>query len=69
MSGGEFLQAMERKKLVSSMVVLVVLVAAVLWHGPSFPLCVVTAVAAIYFVVKFLSLRRLKREGAFQKDS
>ncbi len=69
MSGGEFLQAMERKKLVSSMVVLVVLVAAVLWHGPSFPLCVVTAVAAIYFVVKFLSLRRLKREAAFQKDS
>ena len=62
MSGGGFCS-------VSSIVVLVALVAAVLWHGPSFPLCVITAVTASYFVVKFLSLRRLKREGAFQKDS
>ena len=69
MSSGEFLLAMERKKLASSIVVLVVCVAAVLWHGPSFALCVATAVAAIYVVVKLIFLRRLRREGAFQKNS
>ena len=62
MSGGGFLQAMERKKLVSSIVVLVALVAAVLWHGPSFPLTVLTLCAGLVTVAKAVGLYRLRRD-------
>jgi hypothetical protein len=61
-SHGRYVEALQRKKVISAALVFVVCVALLLWHGPSFPLAVITVFAGPYLIANFFGLRRLERD-------
>jgi hypothetical protein len=62
MRSGSYLEAMERRRLVSAFLVFALSVCFLIWHGPSFPLLVVTTVAGLYATTKLFQARRRKRD-------
>jgi cell division protein FtsW (lipid II flippase) len=62
MSHGTYVEALERKKVMSALLVFVICAGLLFWHGPSFPLAVITVCAALYLVTTALALHRLRRD-------
>jgi len=62
MSHGTYVEALERKKVISALLVFVICAGLLFWHGPSFPLAVITVCAALYLVTTALALHRLRRD-------
>jgi Flp pilus assembly protein TadB len=63
MSYGRYVEALQRKKAISAALGFVVCACLLLWHGPSFPLAVVTLIAGLYLIANVLGLRRLRRDS------
>ena len=51
-----------RRRVISSSVVALLCTGLLLWHGPSFPLAIVSVCAILYLIASILSLRRLRSE-------
>jgi hypothetical protein len=62
MSDRTYVEALARKELITWLFVFIVSVGFLFWHGPSFPLAVVTVFAALCLITKVLALRRLQRD-------
>jgi hypothetical protein len=63
MTHGRYVEALQRKKVISGAFVFIVCAGLLLWHGPSFPLVVITVIAALYAIASLLGLRRLRRDS------
>jgi membrane protein implicated in regulation of membrane protease activity len=67
MSDGTYVEALARKELITWLFVFIVSVGLLFWHGPSFPLAVLTVLAALCLLTKVLALRRLRRDRSLTK--
>jgi len=61
-SSGAYLEGLQRRAVISWLFVFVLGTAFLLWHGPSFPLTVLTLCAGLVTVAKAVGLYRLRRD-------
>jgi threonine/homoserine/homoserine lactone efflux protein len=59
---GAYLEEMERRKAITALLTFILCSAALLWHGPSFALAVVTLCAGAYLITTAFRLWRLRRD-------
>jgi hypothetical protein len=59
---GAYLEEMERRKVITALLAFILCFGALLWHGPSFPLAVVTLCAGAYLITTAFRLWRLRRD-------